>query len=216
MDPHKPNHMPPLMHTAGPQEGQLTWWPRQLLLPLRASLRLHVDGVEGCCRAAGAAAHTCELAEDAVRKLKGQLVDLERSHRLGPPEWRHDSPARQALSGSDAHGAIPWHPAGRQHTPASPANALSISHKAEMSFHPHINQRSRELMGDTRSAASPTPFLHRVENDLRGRKMRLKTKTENVCAQQRQTDPLSTQRRAERCAFAACWERREGGGEGGG
>ncbi|KAK9868654.1 hypothetical protein WJX84_003868 [Apatococcus fuscideae] len=28
--------------------------------------------------------------------------------------------------------------------------------------------------------------------------MRLKTKTENVCAQQRQTDPLSTQRRAER------------------
>ena len=67
-----------------------------------------------------------------------------------------------------------------------------------MSFHPHINQRSRELMGDTRSPSNPTPFLHRVENDLRGRKMRLKSKAENVSAVQRQTDPLSMQRRAER------------------
>ena len=149
-------------------------------------------------RAAGAAAHTCELAEDAVRKLKGQLLDLERSHQMPASQWHRDSPVQQAMSGSDAHGCIPWHPAGVQHTPAPPANALSITHKAEMSFHPHINQRSRELMGDTRSPSNPTPFLHRVENDLRGRKMRLKSKAENVSAVQRQTDPLSMQRRAER------------------
>ncbi len=98
-------------------------------------------------------------------------------------------------------------PAGVQHTPPSPANALSNAHKAEMSFRPHINQRSRELMGETQapSGHGPTPFLHRVENDLRGRKMRLKNKAENVSAIQRQTDPLSMQRRADRYTLRAGW-----------
>ena len=47
----------------------------------------------------------------------------------------------------------------------------------EVTFHPHINQHSLEIMQERRGSNGAASFLNRLEADQHGRKIRLQVRT---------------------------------------